>query len=204
MRASSRTSMTSRGMPDVYQMRFSNVARRFLVRADRPMRERLKESLARLRDDPNGTPSAASGSGLHYSFLASLDLSPSEPRAGRPPRLPPGRRRDRGRQHPAGRRGGILPPFPWRLEGGVPGCEDTTEARMKSMKRARRRAAHLRMKRKAKRLYPGQCPGKLANNLTPCSCAMCGNPRRFWRERTLQERRLLHSSTGPAVHPSRS
>ena len=62
---------------------------------------------------------------------------------------------------------------------------------MKTMRRAKRRGRLLRMKRKAKRLYPGQCAGRLANNLTPCSCPMCGNPRRYWLELTLQERRLL-------------
>ncbi|CAH2801603.1 MAG: hypothetical protein CBARDMAM_4422 [uncultured Caballeronia sp.] len=25
----------------------------------------------------------------------------------------------------------------------------------------------------------------------PCSCWMCGNPRRYFRERTIQERRWL-------------
>lgn len=44
--------------------------------------------------------------------------------------------------------------------------------------RAERRHHRERMKRKAAKLYPGQEPGRFADNLTPCSCWMCGNPRR--------------------------
>lgn len=33
--------------------------------------------------------------------------------------------------------------------------------------------------------------GKLANTAAPCSCAMCGNPRKFHGELTMQERRLM-------------
>jgi hypothetical protein len=33
--------------------------------------------------------------------------------------------------------------------------------------------------------------GLVAHSRTPCSCFMCGNPRRWWREVSLQERRLL-------------
>jgi hypothetical protein len=32
--------------------------------------------------------------------------------------------------------------------------------------------------------------GKIAHARTPCSCWMCGNPRRHLRERSVQERRL--------------
>jgi len=56
-------------MPDVYGMRFSNVARRFLVRADRPLRQRLKEALARLREDPRGLPGVKA---LHGKFAGHL------------------------------------------------------------------------------------------------------------------------------------
>ena len=61
--------MTSRGMPDVYEMRFSNVARRFLVGADRPLRQRLKEALAHLREDPSGLPGVKA---LHGKFPGHL------------------------------------------------------------------------------------------------------------------------------------
>lgn len=61
--------MTSRGTPDVHEMRFSNVARRFLVRADRPVRQRLKEALARLSADPTGLPGVKS---LHGKFAGHL------------------------------------------------------------------------------------------------------------------------------------
>ena len=56
-------------MPDVYGMRFSNVAQRFLVRADRPLRQRLKEALARLREDPRGLPGVKA---LHGKFAGRL------------------------------------------------------------------------------------------------------------------------------------
>ena len=56
-------------MPDVYEMRFSNVARRFLERADRPLRQRLKEALTRLREDPRGLPGVK---GLHGRFAGHL------------------------------------------------------------------------------------------------------------------------------------
>lgn len=34
------------------------------------------------------------------------------------------------------------------------------------------------------------CAGRLANTATPCSCYMCGNPRRYRHEETVQERRF--------------
>ena len=46
------------------------------------------------------------------------------------------------------------------------------------------------MKDRARRLYYW-CdePGKFANHLTTCSSWCCGNPRKWFNERTLQERR---------------
>ena len=41
------------------------------------------------------------------------------------------------------------------------------------MSRDLRRHHRERMKAKARRLYPGQNPGRLADNLTPCSCFFC-------------------------------
>jgi len=32
--------------------------------------------------------------------------------------------------------------------------------------------------------------GKIAHARAPCSCWMCGNPRRYFGERPIQERRL--------------
>ena len=32
---------------------------------------------------------------------------------------------------------------------------------------------------------------RMRDNLKPCSCPMCGNPRRYWHEPTIQERRRL-------------
>ncbi len=42
---------------------------------------------------------------------------------------------------------------------------------------------------RAKRYYPGQRHQRLADNLASCSCWMCGNPRRWHGEVTMQERR---------------
>jgi len=33
--------------------------------------------------------------------------------------------------------------------------------------------------------------GILANTPKPCSCHMCGNPRKFFKEKTVQEKRYL-------------
>ena len=30
---------------------------------------------------------------------------------------------------------------------------------------------------------------KMAENRKPCSCHMCGNPRKHWKELTIQEKR---------------
>ena len=58
--------------------------------------------------------------------------------------------------------------------------------------RAKRRAALAKRKARARRLYPTcPLPERLANNLTPCSCSMCGNPRRHFGKRTVQERKEI-------------
>ena len=58
-------------------------------------------------------------------------------------------------------------------------------------KRARRIRDLLRMKAKARKLYPHDPKAKLAEHLAECSCSMCGNPRRYEKtdRLTLQERR---------------
>lgn len=60
---------------------------------------------------------------------------------------------------------------------------------MKDTKRSLRRFHQERMKNKARKLYPYDSSGKLANNLTACSCEMCGNPRKHFGEKTIQERK---------------
>lgn len=59
-------------------------------------------------------------------------------------------------------------------------------------KRERRIRDSLRMKAKARRVYP-DIPKAIywADRLATCSCAMCGNPRHVWKEgrQTMQERR---------------
>ncbi len=52
--------------------------------------------------------------------------------------------------------------------------------RVQHAKRAQRRAALKRQKAKARRLYPHDTRARNANNLTVCSCPMCGNPRRHF------------------------
>ncbi len=56
------------------------------------------------------------------------------------------------------------------------------------MKRAERRYKKELKVKIAKKLYPQcECPQKYADNLTPCSCAACGNPRRIRGDITRQE-----------------
>lgn len=58
--------------------------------------------------------------------------------------------------------------------------------------RAYRRFHKFRMRRKAKKLYPySDC--HYEDNLTVCSCYMCGNPRKYWKEETLQEKKNKYS-----------
>lgn len=65
---------------------------------------------------------------------------------------------------------------------------------MKDTKRAIRRHFRVVMVRRAARARPGcDCPQKLADNLQTCSGACCGNPRRWFGERTAQERRMEYA-----------
>ena len=68
---------------------------------------------------------------------------------------------------------------------------------MKDMKRALRRHHAARLKH-ARGHYWGhdiwhepKLLGKVINTPTPCSCWMCGNPRRHFKELTRQERRAI-------------
>ena len=60
-------------------------------------------------------------------------------------------------------------------------------------KRARRRRDLIRMKAKARRLNVsgGVDRARHADYLAVCSCWMCGNPRRFFGETTIQEKRAF-------------
>lgn len=65
--------------------------------------------------------------------------------------------------------------------------------------RAERRKHEVRMKRKAEKIvrlegwtdeeYIQHRANKIAKNRTACSCLMCGNPRKFWGHKTIQELR---------------
>ena len=78
---------------------------------------------------------------------------------------------------------------PLKLSGDVPMKPD-------QKKRSRRRCDLQRMKARARRLRPHDPAAKTAEYLAVCSCAMCGNPRRYgWGERlTIQERRAEGSA----------
>lgn len=54
--------------------------------------------------------------------------------------------------------------------------------------RSERRAKKALMKRKARKIYSFmEKPEKLADHLKCCSCFMCGNPRKWWKEPSLKE-----------------
>jgi len=61
--------------------------------------------------------------------------------------------------------------------------------------RAERRHHELRVKKRVCNYYGGYARdnprhiGKIAHARRLCSCNLCGNPRRYFGERTLQERR---------------
>lgn len=71
---------------------------------------------------------------------------------------------------------------------------------MRQPNRTERRLAAKRMKAKAKEKLKawgykddsltGRMIGKHADNMAICSCDMCGNPRKVWGEKTIQERRF--------------
>lgn len=65
---------------------------------------------------------------------------------------------------------------------------------MQEQKRERRIRDKLRMKAKCAKLYPRDTKRRDADNLAVCSCWMCGNPRKFFAEETMQERRMRHLS----------
>lgn len=61
-------------------------------------------------------------------------------------------------------------------------------------KRAKRRETKEKMKEIARKVYPSDSFGKLAEHLKNCSCFMCGNPRKFSKgrhRRTKQEQIVL-------------
>lgn len=67
--------------------------------------------------------------------------------------------------------------------------------------RAVRRHHEKRVKTRVASYYGGYAAhdpralGRLAHSRAPCSCFMCGNPRRYLGERTLQEWRAEHAAT---------
>ena len=68
---------------------------------------------------------------------------------------------------------------------------------------ARRRADRARLKKKrvfwwcSKDRKSDTQLGRLIDTPTPCSCWMCGNPRRYFNERTIQEQRWFQDVGDP-------
>lgn len=61
---------------------------------------------------------------------------------------------------------------------------------LKSTIRAKRRADLRRQKERARRFFPWcENPEKYADHLASCSCWMCGNPRKYFGLKTMQELR---------------
>ncbi|GAK58658.1 hypothetical protein U27_05632 [Candidatus Vecturithrix granuli] len=65
---------------------------------------------------------------------------------------------------------------------------------MVKFKRAIRRHHRERLKKKRRwhfgRILTEDEQGKVVDTPTPCSCSLCGNPRRHFHELTVQERRI--------------
>ncbi len=61
-------------------------------------------------------------------------------------------------------------------------------------KRAERRHHYQRLKKNRSHYWGGDnCEGRcavLANTPTPCSCYMCGNPRKYFKEVTRKEKQF--------------
>jgi hypothetical protein len=65
----------------------------------------------------------------------------------------------------------------------------------KSRNRARRRHLMMRARAKARRVaewigWDVDWTVKNADHLKNCSCLVCGNPRKHWNEKTIQEKRM--------------
>jgi len=55
--------------------------------------------------------------------------------------------------------------------------------------RAYRRHQLQKKKQESLSIYPDDPAAKWANHLKGCSCYMCGNPRKYFNELTMQERK---------------
>lgn len=78
---------------------------------------------------------------------------------------------------------------------------------MRAPKRSIRRHHQERLRKKRQVYYDGYAKddkrelGILVDTPTVCSCWMCGNPRRYFGELTIQERRMMNDKdTMRAVH----
>ena len=80
-------------------------------------------------------------------------------------------------------------------EGGIVDTFRCRTCRYFSMNRAKRRHHKFRVREKAKRvlkwlmddLYDETDATKRADHMAGCSCSMCGNPRKYFNERSRQE-----------------
>ena len=82
------------------------------------------------------------------------------------------------------------------VKSGVVKTFRCTTYRYRSMNRAKRRHHKFRVRDKAKRvfkwlmgdLYDDNDATKRAEHMAGCSCSMCGNPRKFFKESTRKEK----------------
>lgn len=83
------------------------------------------------------------------------------------------------------------------LAGSLTGeYEDANTSNLDEKASRALRRHHATRLRAQRRFYHGQdlavirgALGRVVNTAAGCSCFMCGNPRRYFKERTLQERR---------------
>ena len=81
------------------------------------------------------------------------------------------------------------------VEGGIVDTFRRRTCRCSSMNRAKRRHHKFRVRGKAKRLlkwlmgdlFDETDATKRAEHMAGCSCSMCGNPRKYFNERSRQE-----------------
>lgn len=80
-------------------------------------------------------------------------------------------------------------PHPFKCQETVGGYAMISRHHVKHFRRALRRKMLRRKQRQAERIYPHDPKRRNANHLAVCSCLGCGNPRKWFGERTLAERR---------------
>lgn len=122
---------------------------------------------------------------------SSLDASACRPRLPRFPRFP---RFPRLSGHPAaGRRNG---------RAGLPYHRGMRALRRHHQARLKKARRFLWGPRRDLHSEPGRAIGIAIDTPKPCSCWMCGNPRRYFGERSLQELRADEAARSDDPDPS--